>query len=763
MKNRFSSIKQILIICFSALCVYITSVSGYAQDTLRQTVVRDTLTLLLQDSLKRTALGDSLVLLTPQDSLKQRIVQDSLMLLTVRDSLLLSDSLQTVLLDTLLLSRKELNKQRRIEIRDSIRAVRDSIRSTPRMMETFYFPDSLYFKRIIVWTHDRYRNDPTLSTLDTLMDHTIYDYAFLKKDAGATYLGVAGSAALTHNYFKRNRLERFDIYDPYINETFTPETLPMYNTKSPYTELSYAGTFFANRQKEETNIEVIHTQNLSPELNFSLAYKRFGGKGLLVNEATDTRSFNVGFDYIGKRYIMHGGYLYNKVRRNENGGISDESFIFDPDPEEPTDDLRIVPVFLQKANSMIKNNTFFITQMYGVPIRLMKGDTLGIGEGTMMYLGHAGTFATYARIYQDQIGVNDYVSRDFYHNNFFYNPTTSQDSIRTRKFDNRFFVRLQPWAREAIVSKIDGGLGYELISNYSYSPEHLLTGPKNRIQNNLYFYAGASGIFRKYFAWNALGRLDYAGYYQGDVSINGDVRFSAYPIDQGIHLLANLSMENRTPDWHTKYFYGNHRHWDNDFGKITETKIGATLSIPKWELEGFFGYSMLTNAIYIDTLGLPQQSNDLINIMTVSLNKNFKVWHLHFDNRVLLQFSSHQEQIPLPLLSVNARYYLQFELIKNVFTFQLGADATYYTQYYAPAFDPDTGRFRVQNERKIGNYPYIDAFVNITWKRATIFVKYINAAMPWPNGDYFSALHYLRPQSAIKLGMTWPFYIIPAK
>ena len=696
-----------------------------------------------------------------QDSLKKTFLQDSLKISILQDSLVVNDSLQAALQDTIVLSEKENKKELRKATRDSIRTVRDSIRSAPRLMETFYFPDSLHYKRIIVWTHDRYLNDPAPSTLDTLMNHTIHDYAFMKNDAGATYLGVAGSATLTHNYFKRNRLDRFDLYDPYLDETFTPETLPFYNAKSPHTELSYAGTLFANKLKEETNIKVIHTQNLSPKINFSLTYKRFGGKGMLANEATDTRSFNIGFNYIGQRYIMHGGYLHNKVRRNENGGISDETFIFEP--VEPVEDIRIVPVFLQDAHSSIKNNTFFVTQMYGVPIRIVKGDTLRVGEGTMMYIGHAGTFATYSRIYQDQIGIMDEKARSFFHNQFFYNPTISLDSIRTLKIDNRFFVRLQPWAKEAIVSKINGGVGLELLSNYSFAPEHLLTGPINRNQNNLYFYAGASGIFRKYFAWNALGRLDFAGYYQGDLSFQGNFRFSAYPIEQGVHLMGSLVMENRSVDWHTRYFYGNHHRWDNDYGKITETKIGATLSIPKWKMKGFFGYTLLTNAIYFDTLGIPQQSNEILNIITASIEKNFRLWRVHFDNRVLMQFTSNQDQVPLPLLSVNARYYLQFVLVKNVLTTQLGADATYHTQYYAPAYDPDTGRFRVQNERKIGNYPYIDAFVNLTWKRATIFVKYINAAMPWPNKDYFSSLHYIRPLKELKFGMTWPFYILPSK
>ncbi|MDR2585675.1 MAG: putative porin [Prevotellaceae bacterium] len=722
MKKSFLSTKLLLITFFTAFLAHISPTIGHAQD-----------------------------------SLSQSFLQDTLLRQTLTDSLFLQDTLQPSPKDTSLipLSQKGLLKQLKQMERDSIRAVRDSIRKAPRMMETFYFPDSLHYKRIIVWTHDRYRNDPSRSTLDTMMNHTFYDYAFLKNDVGATYLGVAGSATLYHNYFKRQRLPRFDAYDPYLSETFTPETLPFYNVKTPYTELSYAGTFFANRQREETNIEVIHTQNISPEFNFSLAYKRFGGKGMLVNEATDTRSFTIGANYVGKQYIMHGGYIHNKVRRNENGGVADEFWVRDTIIE----DIRIVPIHLRKASSEVNNNTFFVTQMYGIPIRLVKSDTLGVGEGTVMFLGHAGTFSTFTRNYSDDISEYDKVAQNFYHNNFFIHPTISRDSIQTRVIDNRFFIRLQPWAKEAIVSKLDGGVGYEILSNYSFSPEHFLTGSKNHLSNILYFYAGASGVFRKYFAWNALGRLDFSGYYQGDFMINGNVRFSAYPIPQGIHLSGSLLMENRTPDRHTQYYYGNHKRWQENFEKITDTKISATLSIPKWKMEAFLGYGLITNIVYYDTLGLPKQSGEVLNVITASLQKNFKVWKFHLDHRALLQFSSNQDVIPLPLVSANFRYYLQINVVQNVLTAQMGADATYHTSYWAPAYDPDTGHFRSQNFRKIGDYPYIDVFVNLTWKRATIFVKYVNATMPWPNGDYFSALHYIRPQKAIKLGMTWPFYL----
>ena len=86
------------------------------------------------------------------------------------------------------------------------------------------------------------------------------------------------------------------------------------------------------------------------------------------------------------------------------------------------------------------------------------------------------------------------------------------------------------------------------------------------------------------------------------------------------------------------------------------------------------------------------------------------------------------------------------------------ANALYTSEYYAQGYSPALGVFYNQKREKIGNTPYIDAFVNMQWKRASIFVKYINAAQGWPDSDYFSSYRYIRSQKALKLGIHWPFY-----
>ena len=174
---------------------------------------------------------------------------------------------------------------------------------------------------------------------------------------------------------------------------------------------------------------------------------------------------------------------------------------------------------------------------------------------------------------------------------------------------------------------------------------------------------------------------------------------------------------------------------------------------------------MLSNNIYYDNHGSIQQNQVPMSVMTASVMKNFRLWNFHFDHKALFQLSSNEDVLRLPLLALNFRYYFQFNVVKNVMQMQIGANATYETKWYAPAYNPVVGVFHRQDEERYGNCPYIDVFLNIQWKRACIFVKAVNLGMGWPNksADYFSAHHYIRPQQAFKVGIFWPFYVQPKR
>lgn len=812
-----------------------TEADSLTADSTEMSVVQPRDTITVPDSLKETdpfkykyyiALKDSTVRFHLRDSLFE--AGDSLELAKL-DSLYIKDSTETAKAKYdawyASLSRRERKKEdarlalpgliaaanRKMEIKDSIKAYRDSVRqSIPRVLDTYVIPDSLHFKRIITW--NRHRDFQDLVNIrdmaaDTSYNRSFYDYPFFNEDINASWLGVSGSPAQMFDWFKRNEEENAVFYSPYMLWNYTTDNLPQYNTKTPYTELAYYGTLFANQEKEESNIRVFTTQNITPQLNLTLEYRRYGSNGMLKREDTDNRGVVIATNYLGKKYMMHAGYIYNKIERSENGGVIDESWIRDT-----TVDSREIDVYLRDASNMLKKNTIYLDQTYRIPFDFLKnlkgrkerkheafvrdsimssGDSTAIAayiaaekakeaelaaeadtmdtDVTTAFIGHSSEYSVFRKTYTDEIATSDKTGREFYHDRFYINPTSSMDSLRVMRFDNKVFIRLQPWKEDGIISKLDVGIGDKIVNHYSFRPTDYLQGSHNVVHNSVYLYAGAKGQYKKYMTWDASGKYNFLGHEINDFGIDANLSFSAYPFRRyrnspltvQVHFETNLN----EPDYYQQHLYTNHFKWDNSFSKISTTRLEASLSIPRWDMSASFGYGLLSNNIYYDTEGIVRQNTDPMSVITASLRKDFRIWKIHLDHHALVQFSSDTDVMPLPLLALNLKYYLQFDVVKRVMQMQIGFNGTFTTEWYAPSYNPVLGVFHNQDIRKYGNCPYVDAFVNIQWKKASIFIKVINLNMGWPNksADYFSAAGYIAPQRAVKFGITWPFWVRPGK
>lgn len=663
-------------------------------------------------------------------------------------------------------------RERQKEIRDSI------IAEKPRILETYALPDSLHYKRLVAWTVDQNFGKVRPHDYDTTFNYRFYDYPFLRKDVNATWLGVAGSPVQYYNYFNRKSEEDVEFYKAQEAWSYTPESLLHFNTKTPYTELAYFGTLLAGDDKSSDNLHLFTTQNITPEFNFALLYDRYGGKGILEKEETVNQNTSIQANYLGKKYTMHAAYIYNMVSRQENGGIIDNKWVHDT-----IVDPRDIRVHLNDAKSKIKKNTVVLDQQLRIPfnfinrIKARKDSTFVFDADSMdrdittAFVGHSSEFSTYSRKYTDRISNDS--GRDFYNNVFLYDPTASADSMRVMKLDNKVYLRLQPWASDGIISKLDVGAG-DYIRNYLDTNRVQYT---NHTENSFYIYAGAEGQLRDNFFWD--GRAEYVllGHDFGDFELeaNGLVQFHPFrrarksPVTLGLHFESNL----KEPTYYQQHINANHYKWSNDFKKISTSEISASVDIPRWKFRANVAYGLLGNNLYYDTKGIIRQNEGAMSVLSADLRKDFKIGPLHLDNKALLQFSSNPEVLPLPTLALNLRYYLEFVVqrneakTKNIMVMQIGANAFYNTAWNAPSWNPNLGVFHNQNERLYTNGPYFDVFVNVQWKRACIFIKYQNAGMGWPmdKRDYFSADRYIITQnggSGLKLGIYWPFYKQPA-
>ncbi len=678
--------------------------------------------------------------------------------------------------------RKKYDKEQLIKVKmaraDSIRAakekakeLRDSIiEVTPRILETYAIPDSMQYKRIIAWTLDRDFGKLNPYVPDTTANYHFYDYPFQRSDVNATWLGVAGSPVQYYDFLKRDSDEGVEFYDAFESWSYSPRTLPHYNSKTPHTELAYFGTLFAKDAKESDNLHLFTTQNITPEFNFSLLFNRFGGGGMLENEETANKTTVAQANYLGKKYTAHFGYIGNTVSMGENGGMSETRWIRDT-----TVDSRDITVNLKNAKTKMTKRTFFVDQQLRIPFNFINALKAGRDSTfrynadsldrniTTAFIGHSGELSFYSRKYTD--ATTDETSKAYYNNVFNHDPSASADSLGVTKLDNKLYIRLQPWSSEGVVSKLDIGVG-DYLKTYFDSTS---VRPTRHSENSVYVYAGVEGQLRGNFFWSAKGRYVALGHDFGDFGLEADGELNFHPFRRArkspVTLRAHFETTLREPTYYQQRINANHFSWDNEFGKISTTKLYGSLDIPRWDASATVGYALLGNNIYYDAQGVIRQNGEAMSVLSASLRKDFTFGPLHLDNRVLLQYSSNPEAVPLPAVAVNLRYYLQFT-VQKVLLMQIGANAFYNTAWNSPAWNPNIGVFYNQNERQYTNGPHFDVFINMQWKRACIFVKYQNAGGGWPmdKHDYFSADRHIvtsNGMDGLKIGIFWPFYIQP--
>ena len=745
-------------------------------DTLPKITARDTMK--VPDSLRQADPFRYKWYVAIKDSLTHRIVVDSLRQAgdtldwPVIDSLYLSDSTAVAVekfnkwyAGLSKAERKRYDYEQRLPAirhrqdsiqhrKDSIKNRRDSIiQNTPRILETSFLPDSLHYKRLVTWHHDRLYNKVEVFEWDTTANYHFYDYPFMRQDVGASWLGMPGSAVQQYNYFLRDNKESVSFYEAIEPWTYSASSIPMFNTKTPYTELEYSGNLFTNSTKSADSYRVFTTQNIIPELNIALEMRRHGGAGTLKNEETDNRTYFVTGNWLGKKYLAHGGFIYNKLSRQESGGVQDITWVRDT-----TVDVREIEVNLAAATNSYRKTTLFYDQSYRIS---MKRDTLD-QDGMAGFVGSSTEYSVFSKKYVDNTST---ALSAFYNDVFNLNPTKSTDSLRTARLENRVFVRFQPWKEDAVVSKIEGGIGDRYQNFYLLRPGDYLTKPAKTNWNSVYAYAGVEGSYRKYLKWDATGLVNFAGTEAGDFNVRANAKISMYPFrrhkDSPLSITARVETDLKTPSFYEQNFYSNHYSWSNSFSKISTTKVNAGIDIPHWHLHANAAYALLSGNIYYDKYGIVRQNTTPMSVFSAGLRQDFILGVLHLENSALFQLSSNKEVLPLPTLALNLRWYLQFNVVDpSIMKLQLGINARYNTLWYAPSYNPVAGVFMLQDKVQYGNTPIFDAFINIQWKKCCIFLKFENAGKGWPlqKHDYFVAHQYIQPPQALKFGICWPFY-----
>ncbi|MFI3280772.1 MAG: putative porin [Rikenellaceae bacterium] len=635
-------------------------------------------------------------------------------------------------------------------------------------LESYFFNDSIRALDNFSWTIDKEYNKIYTMPLDTALTTWRIDYPYNKVGVGDMSLGGMGQSTQPINYFRRETYQDFifaQTFDAYIydmqNVTFT-------NLKTPFTQLSYIES--GQKSYREVNFGIVHAHNISPSTGFKIDYKSRNTKGEYNRQDTKNKNLAATFSHTGKFYSAHVGYINNKIVTEENGGVVGEWVIRDT-----VYDMSIgVPMKLTdaEAGNTYRNNAIFVDQSIAIALEPVTERDFSLSHLSTVYIGHSFEYNRWSKLYTDVYATytderagkdadGEYYSEvKEYYDNWYINPSASRDTLFEQVISNRLYVQAQPWNRDGVVGTINGGIGVDLHTYSQFDMSSYLSGKLSTDKRTSYFaYGSLDGKIKQYVDWGANLKIYPAGYRAGDYSASAHLALKAYIQDMPMILTGAISSENSSPSYWQENLFSNHFVWFTPLSQENKTRLEAKFEIPSLALELSAWQEVVTDKIYYDANSLVAQSNDIISVSGLYARKDFRIGGFHLDHRVLMQWSTDQTVVPLPLFSAYFSYYYDFWVKENVLRMQIGTDGRYTSSYYLPGYNPALSTFYNQRESEQGGYPYLDAYVAGKWKRMRIYLKYqhINQGL-FGNNSYFQVADYPLNPGMFKIGISWGFY-----
>ncbi len=622
----------------------------------------------------------------------------------------------------------------------------------------FIKPDVRSFRLI---DHFTFRDTIPVDTLSE--GYQIYNPIF-RESIVQNWAGNMGSAYQSMIFDEQYRHYGNLFYNSYGAYIPRPENITFYDTKTPYVNLTYH--FGGPKRQSEEYISALYTQNINSKTNVGIQYELSSSIGLYQWQKAENQNFKFWSSHDGEKYDMHLAFIWAKIANQENGGIN----LGESDLEfHEFEDAKSVPMhFANSATSEINNFQLMYNHSLSIGNINVKGKDSTVTELPVSTVYHTLKFDQGTREYKidDLQQFYQNVENPFYPN-IYRDTVQTRDSTMYRNLTNTFQIKFNEEAnslfkfglRAFITNDI---MYYKFPGNYKdIRDENNARIPYYETRDTTFVNTAIGGqIFKNLgenFWWKAGAKLYFQGYRAGDSEITGSINSSFRILKDTAGLFANGGIYLRQPELSENQYRSNHIKWDRDFNQVKTIRINGGFRIPTRRLELSAGANLITEHIYWTRNGTPEQTSEVLQVLNARLKKHFKLGRIHSENDAIVQYSSNEDIIPVPLFSIYNSTYYQNTLFQ-VLHFQIGFDLRYYTKYYAPMYMPATAQFVNQKDEEVGNYPFVDAFVNLQLKRARIYVKFDHVNQGYPDAPYYTGYKQPNNPRSLKFGVSWNFY-----
>ncbi|WP_430615107.1 putative porin [Flavobacterium sp. JP2137] len=527
------------------------------------------------------------------------------------------------------------------------------------------------------------------------------------------------------------------------------EDIHYYTAPTPYTDLYYRSVM-----KQGQTLDAFVTVNTSKNLNFFVGYKGMRSLGKYINQLGSTGNFKIGSSYISnnKRYSLRTHITAQDILNQENGGITDLTNF--ESSEAPFDKRDQLNVYFRDVETLLKGKRLYVNHQYQLNSSFKNG----------ILLTHELTYEDkFFNYYQSNALAGGVAGEPLRFGNFF--QSEINNTTKYYQFNNKLGAAYQSdllgrfeFFTEFL--KYDYRYNSLAIINNELVPDH--------IQKNITMLGGKYTYHKN--RWkgtllvaNSLGNDDTS-------NIEADLR---YHWNDRVQMDFGFQQLNKTPDLNYQLFQSDYvnYNWCNQFNNEKITQFTASATTPWLNISA--KYEVINDKIYftntakalneegmpVQLLVKPTQYDGTINYLSIQANKDLRVGKWGLDNTVLYQHVDQSASVlNVPEVVLRSTLYYTDAFFDQALKFQTGVTLNYFSSYYGNDYNPLIGDFYVQDQRKMGDYPVLDFFINLKVRTARIYLKaeHFNSSMTGYN--FYSAPNYPYRDFIIRFGLVWNFF-----
>lgn len=546
---------------------------------------------------------------------------------------------------------------------------------------------------------------------------------------------------------------------PYV---VTPQQQRFFNTTTPFSTVAYKKGFISGH--EENDIDFLFTTNLGRKTNLGVEMDYLNSAGHYANTAGKLYRGSVWGSYNGAHYTMHAAFGWSQLSSFDNGGLSDVSQLSSslnaedlPVRMNAMTGYRYLSGFLHNQYAITKEREYHDSIEVIEDGRRVKRDTIKVEYIPLMTFSHLFETNNSNRRYIEKTANQGFYDTTYYDTGKT-NDSTDVLTIRNtvavtfcEAYNKLLRFGITAFAMNECQRFLNDSVPYDSIYDYKWTNNTFVGGAIHK-------HSGAN------LHYHVEGQVCVVGYKIGEFDVNGrlETKFNAgkYPMI----IAARAFVKSETPSWYWQHFRSNHLKWENDFDFTFRFLGGATFSYPTTWVKPHidFSFENQLKPIYVSaTDWQPRQYAGNVQIITGDVGVDLTTPWINLENRAVLQHSTNDSVLPVPLVILQHRLYYHGTWFKALDA-QIGVDVRYFTRYHAPVLCPATGMFATQQETMVGNYPWMNVYANFYVRsiRLRFFAHYqhINHLFMSKNIDYLTMPNYPTNRDVFRAGLAWHFY-----